>query len=207
MQRAFPTHFMLHFNINHPSSKWPLSLISLTTSLYAVIFNHVQSIFPSHVIFLFDLNCAVTTTHWIAWYHITKNITMPHKLNQLPVYISCHNATYPTTFSLRQLTTHLIRPDPTGLARVLEFSRDLNVLQLAHGDDVSYHLSCTILTHWALPATNNSLAAAKGATNPCFQGPLNLNLCAMGDDNPWKRVTMRNCRWFGCLWSQIIHVV
>jgi len=35
---------------------------------------------------------------------------MPHKLNQLPVYVSCGYATYPTTFSLRQLTTNHIWP-------------------------------------------------------------------------------------------------
>jgi hypothetical protein len=41
----------------------PIYLIFHTTNLYAVIFNHVRPIFPSHIIFLFDLNCAVTTTH------------------------------------------------------------------------------------------------------------------------------------------------
>jgi len=42
--------------------------------------------------------------------------------------------------------------------------------------------------------------------------PLNLHLGAVdivviSDDNSWTRVTMGDCSWFRCLWSQIMHVV
>jgi len=55
---------------------------------------------------------------------------MPHKLNQMPVYTSCVYATYPTTFSLRHLTTN--HKSANFLARVSEFSRDFHVTHLAY---------------------------------------------------------------------------
>jgi hypothetical protein len=52
---------------------------------------------------------------------ILWHTTMPHKLNQLPVYISYDYATYPTSFSLRQLTTNRVWPHPHFSRAYLNF--------------------------------------------------------------------------------------
>jgi len=43
------------------------------------------------------------------------------------------------------------------------------VFYIAHRRDFSCHLSHAIHTYWPKPATSNSVAAACGATNSCFQ--------------------------------------